>query len=44
VKERKVVGGLILAAQILCSAGAVAGPWEDGMAAHTPGGRLYPGL
>jgi hypothetical protein len=37
VKERKVVGGLILAAQILCSTGAVAGPWEDGMAAYTRG-------
>jgi hypothetical protein len=37
VKERKVVGDLILAAQILCSAGAVAGPWEDGMAAYTRG-------
>jgi hypothetical protein len=37
MKKRKVVGGLILAAQILGSAGAVAGPWEDGMAAYNRG-------
>ena len=30
-------GGLILAAQILGIAGAVAGPWEDGMAAYNRG-------
>jgi TPR repeat protein len=32
-----MVGGLILAAQILCSAGALAGPWEDGMGAYNRG-------
>lgn len=32
-----MVGGLMLAAQILGSAGAVAGPWEDGMAAYSRG-------
>jgi len=32
-----VLGGLMLAAQILGSAGAVAGPWEDGMAAYNRG-------
>jgi TPR repeat protein len=34
---RTMVGGLMLAAQILGSAGAVAGPWEDGMAAYNRG-------
>ena len=34
---RKLVGGLILAAQILGSAAALAGPWEDGMAAYNRG-------
>jgi TPR repeat protein len=37
MKKRKMVGGLILAAQILCSVGAFAGPWEDGMAAYNRG-------
>jgi hypothetical protein len=37
MEMRKLVGGLILAAQILGSAGAVAGPWEDGMAAYNRG-------
>ncbi len=38
MKKRMVVGGLmILAAQILDGAGAVAGPWEDGMAAYNRG-------
>jgi len=38
MKKRMVVGGLmILAAQILGGAGAVAGPWEDGMAAYNRG-------
>ena len=39
MKTRELVGGLILAVQILGSAGALAGPWEDG-----PGVRLYLGL
>jgi TPR repeat protein len=32
-----VLGGLIVAAQILGMAGAAAGPWEDGMAAYNRG-------
>jgi TPR repeat protein len=32
-----MVGGLMLAAQILGSVAAVAGPWEDGMAAYNRG-------
>jgi TPR repeat protein len=37
MKKQFIVGGLILAAQILGSAGAFAGPWEDGMAAYNRG-------
>lgn len=37
MKTRKLVGGLMLAAQILGSADALAGPWEDGMAAYNRG-------
>jgi TPR repeat protein len=37
MKKRMMFGGLILAAQILGVAGAVAGPWEDGMAAYNRG-------
>jgi TPR repeat protein len=37
MKMRKLVGGLILAVQVLGSAGALAGPWEDGMAAYNRG-------
>jgi TPR repeat protein len=37
MKKQMMVGGLILAAQILGSAGAFAGPWEDGMAAYNRG-------
>jgi TPR repeat protein len=32
-----VIGGLILAAQILGIRGVLAGPWEDGMAAYNRG-------
>jgi TPR repeat protein len=32
-----VIGGLMLAAQMLGSPGALAGPWEDGMAAYNRG-------
>jgi uncharacterized protein len=32
-----MLGGLLVAAQILGSAAAVAGPWEDGMAAYSRG-------
>jgi hypothetical protein len=37
MKTRMLVGGLILAAQMLGSFGAVAGPWEDGMASYNRG-------
>ena len=37
MKKQWIVGGLMLAAQILGSAGALAGPWEDGMAAYNRG-------
>jgi TPR repeat protein len=37
MKKQMMFGGLILAAQILGIAGAVAGPWEDGMAAYNRG-------
>jgi TPR repeat protein len=42
MKTRMMAGGLILAAQIfgslvMGSSGAVAGPWEDGMAAYNRG-------
>jgi len=33
----QVVGGLVLAAQIWGAMGALAGPWEDGMAAYNRG-------
>jgi len=32
-----MIGGLVLAAQILGIAGAIAGPWEDGMASYNRG-------
>jgi len=32
-----MIGGLIAAAQILGIAGAIAGPWEDGMASYNRG-------
>ena len=37
MKKQMIIGGLIVAAQILGIAGAVAGPWEDGMAAYNRG-------
>jgi len=37
MKKQMIIGGLIAAAQILGIAGAVAGPWEDGMAAYNRG-------
>ena len=37
MKKRMTVGGLIVAAQILGSVAAFAGPWEDGMAAYNRG-------
>jgi hypothetical protein len=37
MKKGLILGGLILAAQILGSAAAIAGPWEDGMASYNRG-------
>jgi TPR repeat protein len=37
MKKRTMVGGLMLAAQILSIATVAAGPWEDGMAAYNRG-------
>jgi len=37
MKKQMMFGGLVLAAQILGIVGAVAGPWEDGMAAYNRG-------
>ena len=37
MKKQMIFGGLIMAAQILGGFGAVAGPWEDGMAAYNRG-------
>jgi TPR repeat protein len=40
MKKQMIVGGLIVAAQILGIAGAIAGPWEDGMASYNRGDYL----
>jgi TPR repeat protein len=37
MKKQMMIGGLVVAAQILGIAGSVAGPWEDGMAAYNRG-------
>src|SRR5712672_3137485 len=37
MNKRMIFGGLVAAAQILGSGGAVAGPWEDGMTAYNRG-------
>jgi TPR repeat protein len=37
MKKQMIIGGLIAAAQILGIVAAVAGPWEDGMAAYNRG-------
>jgi TPR repeat protein len=37
MKKQMIVGGLIVVAQMLGIAGAVAGPWEDGMASYNRG-------
>jgi TPR repeat protein len=37
MKMQMMMGGLVLAAQILGVAGAIAGPWEDGMASYNRG-------
>jgi hypothetical protein len=40
MRKPRVIGGLIVTAQILGSCIAVAGPWEDGMAAYNRGDYL----
>ncbi|MHB8272379.1 tetratricopeptide repeat protein [Bradyrhizobium sp.] len=37
MRKRNIVGGILLAAQLMGSVAAVAGPWEDGMAAYNRG-------
>jgi TPR repeat protein len=37
MRKRKVVGGILLAAQLTGTVAAFAGPWEDGMAAYNRG-------
>jgi TPR repeat protein len=37
MKKQMMIGGLVLAAQILGIAGAIAGPWEDGMVSSNRG-------
>jgi TPR repeat protein len=37
MRKSLLIGGLMLSAQILGSAGALAGPWEDGMVAYNRG-------
>ena len=37
MKKQISIGGFLLAAQIIGSSGALAGPWEDGMAAYNRG-------
>ena len=37
MKKQVILGGLMLAAQILGVAGAAAGPWEDGMTSYNRG-------
>jgi TPR repeat protein len=37
MKMQMIVGGLIVAAQMLGIAGVIAGPWEDGMASYNRG-------
>jgi hypothetical protein len=37
MKKRTIVGCLAVAAQILGIPAAIAGPWEDGMAAYNRG-------
>ncbi len=37
MRKRNIVGGILLAAQLMGAVAAVAGPWEDGMAAYNRG-------
>jgi TPR repeat protein len=40
LKNRIMIGGLVVAAYVVGIAGALAGPWEDGMAAYNRGDYL----
>jgi TPR repeat protein len=37
MRKRIIVGGMVLAAQLMGAFAALAGPWEDGMAAYNRG-------
>src|ERR1700709_2327462 len=37
MRKRNIIGGMILAVQSIGTVAAVAGPWEDGMAAYNRG-------
>jgi TPR repeat protein len=37
MRKRNIAGGIFLAAQLMGTVAAVAGPWEDGMAAYNRG-------
>lgn len=37
MKKRSIIGGILLAAQLMGTSAAFAGPWEDGMAAYNRG-------
>jgi TPR repeat protein len=37
MRKRHIKGGILLAAQLMGAVAAVAGPWEDGMAAYNRG-------
>jgi hypothetical protein len=37
MRKRNIIGGMILAAQSMGAVAALAGPWEDGMAAYNRG-------
>jgi TPR repeat protein len=46
MRKRNIAGGILLAAQLMGAVAAIAGPWEDGMAAYnrgdyTPAIRLF---
>jgi TPR repeat protein len=40
MRKRNIVGGILLAAQLMGTVVAFAGPWEDGMAAYNRGDYL----
>jgi TPR repeat protein len=37
VRKRNIIGGMLVAAQLMGTIAALAGPWEDGMAAYNRG-------